>query len=453
MTRIGIYYYPWYRADRWCQHSRLFTPSVGEYDSGNSTLINYHVRLLKKMCIDYVVIELLPVDDWDYEESFEATQKFIKVINQHGIGFTFLVDTAVEADSNKYSVSALRKTLNELKINQIEPTVLAKSKKLIFFFSTPMDRADKIRREIEEEYLALFPLYLPNWATVDDNADELLKKAGCQAHFPLSRSQSLPLLGYTGFWFPTAHIQAMNGFVPVIPGYDDLLLERNPQIAPTVPRNNGHTLVEQFEHAVESGAGDILLYGWNEYFEATTIEPTLEYGSFYTELTGQLIHQVKRGDPIHFPENLGEPKPMPPHYLTPALERAAQRHLDKVPRWDQDNYVSHIEVLESLKTSAKHIIFPRVRVTNIGIEPWKIETKHLPIRLGLKIYNTEGSLVREGRAELGRHDIEVSGCWETEIRLDILGLPADKYRAILDVVWENKRWFHSGETLHFSLGE
>ena len=73
------------------------------------------------------------------------------------------------------------------------------------------------------------------------------------------------------------------------PGYDDTQLHRNPQLAPVVKRRNGQHYRTRIQQALATGASHIIIYSWNEYFEGSTIEPTLEYGSFYVDLTRRAI--------------------------------------------------------------------------------------------------------------------------------------------------------------------
>ena len=52
-------------------------------------------------------------------------------------------------------------------------------------------------------------------------------------------------------------------------------------------------MTNQFRSAVTLGAEHILVYSWNEYFEGTNIEPTVEFGDTYVDLLGDLISTWK----------------------------------------------------------------------------------------------------------------------------------------------------------------
>ena len=70
--------------------------------------------------------------------------------------------------------------------------------------------------------------YLPYWDQANDLKVEL--------------KEYLEPLNYFPFWQTTEDLICMNKIASVIPGYDDLLLNRNPQLAKIVGRDDGWTL-------------------------------------------------------------------------------------------------------------------------------------------------------------------------------------------------------------------
>lgn len=56
-------------------------------------------------------------------------------------------------------------------------------------------------------------------------------------------------------------------------------------------------MTNQFRSAVTLGAKHILVYSWNEYFEGTNIESTVEFGNTYVDLLRDLISTWK-AEPI-----------------------------------------------------------------------------------------------------------------------------------------------------------
>ena len=84
------------------------------------------------------------------------------------------------------------------------------------------------------------------------------------------------------FWMPTPQ-DAINGIVPVVPGYSDTHLKR--PVAMEHPRDNGRMYHAQWQRALTLRPELILVYSWNEYFEQTMIEPTDTWGDQYVKWT------------------------------------------------------------------------------------------------------------------------------------------------------------------------
>ena len=104
---------------------------------------------------------------------------------------------------------------------------------------------------------------------------------------PMPVFEILVAQGYVSFWGES--VRNCAGFCSVIPGYDDSLLERVPQVAPTVSRCEGETLRQQCLAAAHHRPEHIVIYGWNEYFEGTCIEPSKQWRMEYVELLRSLM--------------------------------------------------------------------------------------------------------------------------------------------------------------------
>jgi hypothetical protein len=77
----------------------------------------------------------------------------------------------------------------------------------------------------------------------------------------------------------------------VIPGYDDRhILGRTPH---HFPRRDGLLYSEQWESAISSHSDQVLVVSFNEWPETTNIEPNLEWGDRYLDLTGALAARYR----------------------------------------------------------------------------------------------------------------------------------------------------------------
>jgi hypothetical protein len=83
-----------------------------------------------------------------------------------------------------------------------------------------------------------------------------------------------------------------SGVSMVVPGW--ALPGIGPEIAtPTADRRDGRTLVAQFEAALRSKPAYLLFHSWNEHDTGTAIEPSPEYGNFYSELALALLRKAR----------------------------------------------------------------------------------------------------------------------------------------------------------------
>jgi hypothetical protein len=86
-------------------------------------------------------------------------------------------------------------------------------------------------------------------------------------------------------------VQEKTLFYTVTPGYDDRKI-RSP--GNYLDRMNGETYREFWEDALSSGARRILITSWNELHEGTEIEPTIEYGFLFLNITREYSNILKQ---------------------------------------------------------------------------------------------------------------------------------------------------------------
>lgn len=447
-TRCGIYYYPWYNAKRWAQHPIKNRPHVGYYDSSSDLLIDYHVKLLKNLEVDYLVIEFLPFTDWSFEETWQSTKKLIHSLVEKNITYSFLIDNWLLKENCDFC-SYVQQQVDFIEASSCSPTLKDGKGNPVYFTFNPheLDSSSLLcKTGLNRKFF--FPTYIENWNCTLKEFEQYRK---CKLREGPSRYDAASLSMYEAkgnvkdilekcnhyqFWTITENLYCMNGFCGVIPGYNDLLLKRDPQCAPVVERKNGLTLIEQCKKAQELGAKEIIFYSWNEFFEATEIEPTIEYGTFYYDLLKKIINKLHRGEEITL-DNSKQIVPVQPKYLSEALKASAQKYPDKLPRWDYDYYRAEVSALTYIYSSNK-IKLSNVRVTNVGILPWDDDHISRSIRLGLRVYDLEGVVVSEGRASFPVKNLAPGESCICNIEAETPRLPA--YVSV-GVVWENRFWF------------
>jgi len=270
-------------------------------------------------------------------------EKFIDAIAGSPIGYTFMIDFGVMAPGrdplDEYAV-----VVKELeRRNWLDGIIDIPGRgRSIFTFSPYPDLVPAIRALTPKNLKLYCASWSPDWGMIDPANYDPRLAAFFERHWKpaiergIGYADAVEPDGFIQFWQPSEQTLPLNGFASVCPGYDELLLGRDPQIAGTLPRDDGRNLVRQFEAAVASGARDILIYSWNEHFEAAGIEPTVQFGDFYLELTRSLIAQAKAGRRIEWPADLVAPlRQVAPLYLNPDLELSGKKYADGIPRWDR----------------------------------------------------------------------------------------------------------------------
>jgi hypothetical protein len=341
---FGVYLYGWYDSPKWQAHTHLHVPRIGYYDSSDRLVIDWQVEQIRRTGIDYVVFETVPVGDISFVQCMTQAERFIDAIAVAGIGYTFMIDFGVMAPGSD-PLAEYDAVIAELeRRGWLRGIVdLPGRGKSIFTFSPYPDLVPAIRARTPGDLKLYCASWSPDWGIIDPKKYDPRLVAFFARHWKpaieagIRYADAVEPLGFFQFWQPPEQTLPLNGFASVCPGYDELLLKRDPQIADTLPRDDGTNLVRQFQAAAGSGARDILIYSWNEHFEAAGIEPTVQFGDFYLELTRSLITQVRNGCDIEYPAEMAPLRPVPPLYLNAGLERLGRTHADGLPRWGFEN--------------------------------------------------------------------------------------------------------------------
>jgi len=210
--------------------------------------------------------------------------------------WAFMVDGAVIPTSDRriHDIEAMIGYIENREWG--DALIRGKSGKPLWLSYAPLPHeAAYLQREFDA-YEWRFPVWVPHWGEPDEQfALPAFQDFGAEAQANgVTVFDSLVKRHYVAFWESADAPRNFDGFCSVMPGYSDMLLKRNPQLAPEVDRHSGFTLTRQFRGAVATRPDHILVYSWNEYFEGTAIEPSVEYDVTYTQIIRGLISEARQ---------------------------------------------------------------------------------------------------------------------------------------------------------------
>jgi hypothetical protein len=266
---VGVHYFAWYQSvqGRWGNGATFVgadapRPSLGLYESGDVKVIDAHVRQMADAGFDFVILNLVPETPWMWEN----VRAFFRRLEGHPLKAAIMLDDLYRADPR---VKA--QWVEKVKAEFIShPNYFSyHDRPLVTLFASRVD-FDVPGVVVRNVYWT--PVYAPGKNTF--NLDLVL--------YP----HDWP------FWAETPP-PLLNGVVPVMPGYIDTHLGRDDPMVH--PRNNGRLYHEQWQHALAQKPELILVYSWNEYFEQSAIEPTVQWGDSYLRWTKCYIAHAHDG--------------------------------------------------------------------------------------------------------------------------------------------------------------
>lgn len=300
---VLAFYYPWYgtpkgptgtwrhwsgeghNPDRFIDGKRdlcsTHYPINGPYDSKNKSLIAWHLRLAEEIGLDGFIVS------WWGFGSFEDEAFKIMLDVAEEIGTTVKLTIYYEQASST-NVSSMVHEFEEILRNYggRKSFLKVEGRPVIFIYSRAINQiplsawGEIIRRIRSDGYDALFI------------ADGMHVKYfdGIHIYNPAPSLSKLNLTELYIFFRTLADRHDAIFAATVLPGYDDTNI-RKPGLM--YPRDNGGTYNETWKAALASNPDWILICSWNEWHEGTEIEPSVEYGYFYINLTRHYVRIFK----------------------------------------------------------------------------------------------------------------------------------------------------------------
>lgn len=303
--RVLAFYYPWYGnpqaaegSGRW-RHwqdvdeqaktigSSTHYPELGPYDSHDPRVITQHCRWASEAGLSGWIVS------WWGHGSFEdrAMPRILDISRQFDLSVTIYYETIPgQAKTPENAVKDILRLLEKYASHPAWLTV--DSKPVLFIYGRALgeigvqawaDVIKKVNADYRGRVVFQGDRFSAEAAQVFDglhtyntagqlrgkSLDEV--KAWCAETYPR--------------WVRLAQKAGRISTITVIPGYDDTKI-RTPGLK--VERYDGQSYLAQWEAAIAAAPDWVLVTSWNEWHEGSEIEPSVEHGRKYLELTQKM---------------------------------------------------------------------------------------------------------------------------------------------------------------------
>lgn len=258
-------------------------PEIGPYSSNDPDVLEYHSLLMKYSGFDGVLFDWYGTQSiYDYPQILEATNNARNKISMSGMEYAVIYeDRTLEANAANDTV--LQRQLAQSDFEYLK-NIYFKDKNYIHVNGAPLTGVfGPIIIEDGEVWSRVFnssktdPAFITLWGEGNDGGDETDGEFGWiwnggSNHFQLVSS-----------FYDKPNVNFKMGIA--YPGFDDYYQEGGwgSGLGWEIDPKNGATLKSLLDLAVEKNITHLQVATWNDFGEATSIEPSLEYGSSYLE--------------------------------------------------------------------------------------------------------------------------------------------------------------------------
>ncbi len=294
--KVLAFYYPWYGtpegpSGEWVHwnpykshYDSAHDPANGFYDSNDPETVRRHIREAKAAGIDGFIAS------WWGPYGFE--DRAFNVLMNVAEEEDFLVSIYYEAADTPFEiVSDLAYFL--LRHGDSPALLHADGRPVIFFYVRVMlaftlAQFETVFAQLEDRGRTIF-------AVADGlNSDYLTVFDGVHTYNPVGIARNDIAAQYASMSL-LARAQGRLFAATIIPGYDEAY---KASYLPYLDREGGETYRQYWALARASTPHWILITSYNEWHEGSEIEPSVEFGTTYLEITAEQAAAWKRGDPV-----------------------------------------------------------------------------------------------------------------------------------------------------------
>jgi hypothetical protein len=265
------------------QIASLYYPMIGPYASGDTTVIEYQLLLMKLSGIDGVFIDWPGTQNsFDYPMLVSNTEKIVAMLDRVGLAFAIVYeDQNLNRTGVTDKIGTAQNDMNYLQTHYFTKANYEKinGRPLLLVFG-PQAMTTESQWTSIFSVLPVKPSFFPLWFESNDAGANATGEFAWIAQSHLSTLNSFYGNSYTGMKFGSAY-----------PGFKTFYAQGG-WSGPTwiIEHNGTATFNQTLDLALaQPGINYIQLATWNDYGEGTMIEPTNEFGySFLTSLQQKL---------------------------------------------------------------------------------------------------------------------------------------------------------------------
>ncbi len=385
--RVMTFYYPWYKTmsyshtwehwedvDEEAQEIGDSThfPEIGVYDSNDPDLVARHMEEIKEAGIDTLIIS------WWGDEHTDAVDLTFDKAEKYGLEATLYYEDVFGMDSfDLNDIDAAVEDFVYIHDRYVDHPAYLKldGDPVLFIYSRVMNQLDRmewaqILAEVKERTGTRFALQADRMAGLQDARwDGNGVFAGSHFYNQAGEIEDETLadkIAHLRDSFAIIQEGALNNqgisAATVIPGYDDTCI-RDPGIQ--VSRKDSEFYRQQWEEVFAVNPDWVLITSWNEWHEGTEIEPSIEYGDEYLEITAEKAETFRNLPPK------SEATAVSPgeHEITDAeLESLEDKYQDKNLGLLATDFNNVVNLLLSLNLDFDYLSYEELVTEDLGAD-------------------------------------------------------------------------------------
>jgi len=307
-TLVGIQYYLWYGdgygEPHWNDNLQFGyvedKPMLGYYASARGQTINHHLDQFEDMGLDYVVLNLHMDDSGVNPIEWTAIQHVFAIARKRHSRLRFSIQLAPYLDDEERIAETIK--LIEISFASHPNHLRLEGRPVMFWFWSSVHDGNRRLLNVLTNIAANFTNLAVSLRLPSETDESKLTFGFFQGFSPFSPLELADEKNWYKVWdsaYLAAHKAKMRyRTVTVSPGYDDRALDhemRDGNVYRLVQRKDGATYQRGLDwiEGLSQRPHLVTISTFNEYHENTHIEPSLNNGATYLDLTRSFVDRVK----------------------------------------------------------------------------------------------------------------------------------------------------------------